>query len=111
MSTTAEVITAVAGGGGFLLPAGGAIAFIWNKIEKRAVAREAKNETRFARIEGDLAECRRREEESQQRRAIQLTVIELLWAKVKEFDPSAPVLERAKHLLDELKQKSGPGAG
>lgn len=111
MSITAEVITAVAGGGGFLVPAGGAIAFVWNKIERRAVVREKANEARFTKIEQDLAECRRREVESQERRAIQLTVIELLWAKVKELDPSAHVLDRAKHLLDELKQKSGPGAG
>lgn len=108
MSITAEMITAIAG---MLATGGGAIRFVWNKIEKRAVAQETANELRFIRIERDLAECRKREVESQERRAIQLTVIELLWAKVKEFDPSAHVLDRAKHLLDELKQKSGPGAG
>lgn len=76
--------------------------FVWNKIEAR-----------FMSIENELQECRRREIESlkreadsRERRTIQITVIELLWMKVKELDPSAHVLDRAKHLLDELKQKA-----
>lgn len=74
--------------------------FIWAKIEAR-----------FTKIETELAECRARESaaaqrdaDNRERRAKQLTVIELLWQKVKDLDPRAPVLDRAKHLLDELKE-------
>lgn len=94
MSAT-DIITAVAGSGGLLTAVGAGGRFVWNKLERR-----------FTSIEAQLQACRDRETESQERRTIQLTVIELLWLKVKEFDPSAPVLERAKHLLDELKERA-----
>ena len=93
--SAAEIITSLAGSGGVLVAVGGAGRFVWNKIEAR-----------FKTIEGELQQCRRREVQSQQRRGIQIAVIELLWLKVKEFDPTAAVLARAKHLLDELKASS-----
>lgn len=98
--TAAEIITAVFGGSGALAAIGGGIRFVWNKLE-----------TRFTNIEKELAECRarellaiKREADSRERRAKQITVIELLWQKVKDLDPRAQVLDRAKHLLDELKE-------
>lgn len=85
---------------------GGGVKFLWVKIEAR-----------FSKIETELEDCRRREREalvreaeSRERRAIQITVIELLWLKVKEIDPAAHVLDRAKHLLDELKERAAKDA-
>lgn len=100
------IITAVLGGGGILTVIGGGVKFVWNKLEAR-----------FAKIEKELAECRarevaalQREADSRVRRAKQITVIELLWQKVKEFDPAAGVLDRAKHILDELKETAAKDA-
>lgn len=87
---------------GALVPAGGGIAFVWNKIEAR-----------FRKIEGQLDEChtrerqhQAREHEHQERRAVQLTVIELLWQEVSRLAPETNVLVRAKRLLDGLKDKA-----
>lgn len=100
MSGTSEVLATLVGSGGVLTIVGAGARFTWNKIEAR-----------FTKIEVELNECRKRETASLQReadsrvrRAMQITVIELLWLKVKELDPGAVVLERAKHLLDELKR-------
>lgn len=100
MSATSEVLTAIVGSGGVLTIVGAGSRFVWNKIEAR-----------FTKIESELQECRARESASLQREAdsrvrrqMQITVIELLWLKVKELDPGAVVLERAKHILDELKR-------
>jgi chromosome condensin MukBEF ATPase and DNA-binding subunit MukB len=96
LSNVTDILTLVVGSGGALTALGAAGKFVWDKIERR-----------FVGIEEQLDECRQRERESHERRAIQLTVIELLWLKIKEFDPTAPVLLRAKHLLDDLRKKSG----
>lgn len=102
--TGSEIVAAVFGGGGALATIGAGVKFIWDKIEAR-----------FTKIEAELAECRAREvaaiqrdADSRERRAKQITVIELLWQKVKELDPGAAVLDRAKHLLDELKESAAP---
>lgn len=93
MSATAEIITASVAVMGALGAAG---RFVWLKIEAR-----------FSHIDEQLDECRTREERSQARRAVQLTVIELLWQEVQRLAPKAPVLVRAKKLLDELKTIDG----
>lgn len=92
MSSLAEIITASIAGLGSV---GGAAAFVWNKIEKR-----------FNEIDLKLLECEKRERQSQERRAVQLTVIELLWQEVKRLTPKADVLDRAHKLLEDLKTKS-----
>lgn len=104
--SSGEIITAIVGSGGVLTVIGAGAKFIWNKIEAR-----------FERIEKELAECRKRETaamereaDSRERRVMQIMVIELLWAKVKEIAPGADVLERAKHILDELKQMAAKDA-
>lgn len=84
-----EIITASVAA---LAPIGGGIAFIWNKVEKR-----------FSHIEELLDECKAREVADRDRRAVQLTVIELLWQELKRVAPDAAVLSRAKKLLDDLK--------
>lgn len=93
MSDLAAIITALVGA---TVPIGGGIAFVWNKIEKR-----------FAHIEGELEKCRAREGEAQKRSAIHITVIELLWQEIKRLHPGdkePATLDRAKKLLDDLKQ-------
>lgn len=75
---------------------GGAGRFVWLRIEGR-----------FEAIETALEECRKREEASHERRLKHLTVIELLWQEVLRLSPKGnKVLGRAKHLLDELKDKA-----
>lgn len=90
MSSISEAILA---GVAVLGALGTSGAFVWDKIEKR-----------FKEIEAKLEKCERRERESQERRAVQLTVIELLWQEVKRLAPKADVLDRAHKLLDDLKR-------
>lgn len=98
MTNAAEMIAAIGGLAGLLATLGGGAAFVWNKVEAR-----------FTTIEGKLAECEKREDESHERRATLLIVIELLWAEVKHLDPEADVLGRAKDLLDKLKRRDSEG--
>lgn len=84
----------IVAGGGFFGVLGGGIRFVWNKVEAR-----------FQKIETQLEECHQRELQHQERRAVQLTVIELLWQEVKRLAPDAGVLDRAKRLLDGLKKE------
>lgn len=96
MSATSEAITAIVAIG---TPIGGAIAWLWNKLEQR-----------FVGIEKALAECKEREVASQDRRAKRDTVIELLIQAIKHMHPeswSSPALEGAKIMLKELKDDEG----
>lgn len=88
MSDIAALITAI------VTPLGGAIAFVWIKLEAR-----------FKSIEERLEECRLREIESQRRSTVKLTVIELLWQEIERSTPDNAVLRRAKRLLDGLKRE------
>lgn len=90
--SVAEIITASVAA---LAPVGGGVAFVWNKVEKR-----------FTHIEELLDECKAREAADRDRRAVQLTVIELLWQELKRVAPDAAVLGRAKKLLDDLKLRN-----
>lgn len=89
MSEIATIITAGVAALGALGTAG---RFVWNRIEAR-----------FQAVEVELAHCREREALSVERRAIQLTVIELLWQEVQRHVPGSQVLTRARDLLDDLK--------
>lgn len=86
-------VAIIGGGVGTLTTIGGAIAFVWNKIERR-----------FEKIECDLGKCEERERQSMSREAVKLTVVELLWQEVMRHAPTSPVLDRAKRLLDDLKE-------
>ena len=70
-------------------PVGGAIAWLWNKIEKR-----------ISRVEANQEAC-------EARSAVQLTVIELLWLEIRRHAPASPVIERVRELLEEIKAKGG----
>ena len=91
MSEIAGIITAIVAA---LTTLGAAGKFIWDKIEAR-----------FQAIDAELDHCRTRETKSIERRMVQLSVIEILWQEVVRHAPSSPALGRAKHLLDDLKQK------
>ena len=93
MSDTASIITATIGA---LVPIGGGIAFVWGKVESR-----------LSHIEGELEKCRQREGDAQKRQGIYVAVIELLWQEIKRLHPGdkePATLDRAKKLLDDLKQ-------
>lgn len=98
MSDVPAIITSVAGA---LVSAGGAVAWLWNKVERR-----------FEKIETELEACRAREAQASKREAgllihanKHLAVIELLWQEVERRSRGAPnaVLGRARKLLDDLK--------
>ena len=90
--TGAEIAGAIVAA---LTPIGGGFAFIWNKIEKR-----------FTEIETQLAECHGREKAGLERRATQLTAIELMWQEIERLAPGSAVLTRVKKLLDDLKDQA-----
>jgi hypothetical protein len=60
-------------------------------------------------VEGALDECHQREAKGQERRAVQLTVIEILWQEIQRIAPKSKVLIRAKHHLEELKMFNEEG--
>jgi hypothetical protein len=101
MSDIAVLITS---GVGALTAAGGAVAWLWNKIEKR-----------FEKVEAELEACRQRESNAKARESQlmlhatkHLMVIELLWQEVERRSRGAPnaVLGRARKLLDALKEEA-----
>lgn len=88
---TGEQITAVVTGLGAI---GAGIKWLWDQFDKRITSLEKK-----------VADCEAREDSGLERRAVQLTVIELLWQEVERLAPGAPVLARAKKLLDDLQRQ------
>ena len=89
MSEVSDLMSAVAS---MMVPIGGAIAFVWAKVEHsmRNIRREQRS------MQRELLKCQRD-------RAVKLTVIELLWQVVVKHEPSSPILDRAKRLLDRIK--------
>jgi hypothetical protein len=96
----AGIITALVG---VLTAMGGGMKFVWIKIEARIKALDGKIDT----MQTELDQCHAKHERSLERRAVQLTVIELLWQEVERISPGSAVLLRGKKLLDELKPKEG----
>lgn len=91
----AAQVTAIASAAvGALGSIGAGCRFVWKKVE-----------TRFAAIEVELAHCRSRERADQERRAIQLSVIEILWQEIERVTPGSSVLRRAEKLLEGLRAK------
>lgn len=90
--TSAEWITAIFGGSGILASIAGGVKFVWCKLESR-----------FTAIEAQLEECRKTEVVSQERRAVLITVIELLWQEVQAVAPNSAILRRAQKLMDDFK--------
>lgn len=91
MGVLADGVVAVTGISTLL---GGAIGFVWNKIERR-----------FDEFDDKLEQCHSREMDSQERGVRLLTVIELLFQEVARLSPDAPVLKRARRLLENLKEE------
>ena len=94
MMDAAQIAAVASASAAVLGSLGGGGRFIWKKVEAR-----------FAKIEADLEHCRQREVADQERRAIQLSVIEILWQEVERLAPGASVLRRADKLLDGLRAK------
>lgn len=101
MSEIAAIITSVVGA---LAVAGGAVKWLWSKVERR-----------FEKVEAELAACQAREAHAAKREAElmihaskHLMVIELLWQEVERRSRGAPnaVLGRARKLLDDLKEEA-----
>lgn len=77
---------------------GGALRFLYLKLERR-----------FTDIEAQLEACRRREMAATRINSTQLTVIELLWSEVKRIQPRSNALQRAHKLLEDLKAQTMQG--
>jgi hypothetical protein len=78
---------------------GGALRFLWNKVERR-----------FNEIEQHLEACREREVAASRINATQLTVIELIWNDLKKLQPKSGTLARAHKLLEDLKSQTNEGS-
>lgn len=87
-----ELIAALLGGG-TLATIGGGIAFVWNKIDAR-----------FTAIEAKLKQCERRDRRSRKQIGLLMSVSEMLLAKVKDLAPDAIVITRVEQLLEENRQ-------
>lgn len=96
MSDTAAIITSIVGA---LAVAGGAVKWLWGKVEAR-----------FAKIEKDLEACKEREMKAVKREGGLLIVIELLWQEIERRSRGAPnaVLGQARKIMDELKEETKP---
>lgn len=89
MSAEAELIVA---GVAALTAAGGAVRFIWTKLEQR-----------FLHIEKQLEECRKREDRQGQRRAVYMLAVELLLGEVERLaGRKSRIMVRVQKLLDTL---------
>ena len=92
----AAIIAAIAT---LLTVVGGALRFLWNKVERR-----------FDEIEAQLEACREREVAGARINATQLTVIELIWNDLKKLQPKSGTLARAHRLLEDLKSQTNEGS-
>jgi len=90
LSDLPAIITSVAGA---VATAGGAVTWLWNKVEAR-----------FQEVESELEKCREREKTSMEVAAKHLLVIELLWQAASKNKAAAPTLARCKERLDKLKE-------
>lgn len=102
---------------GGLVATGGALKFMFNRLDKKARERQEENEARFRKIEAELKQCHIREKISalQEREAIQrdgvrISVIEILWQETGRLSGGRAnrTLTRAKRLLDTLKTPPAP---
>lgn len=66
---------------------GGAIAFLWGKVERMN-----------RRVKSDLEAC-------EDARNTQLVVIEIFWRELERLAPKSKTLQRAGHLLAEMKTR------
>ncbi|API59644.1 hypothetical protein BSL82_10200 [Tardibacter chloracetimidivorans] len=85
----AAIITALCG---TLLPIGGGIAFVWNKVSSR-----------FEAIEAKLDACEQRDKANAERRAVQATAIDLMLDELQRIAPMSAVLAHVRSLVDKLK--------
>lgn len=92
MSDLPTLITAATA---FLVPAGGAGAFVWRKVEAR-----------FKDLDRKLEICEQRDRNGHSRRETYIAIIELLWREVDRLDPASRTLKRCKHLIDDLKKEA-----
>ena len=75
-----------------LTAAGGAMKFVWNKVEQR-----------FTKIENALAECRIDRETSEKRRGILITIVELLKQELVRYLPESPTLSQVENKMAEFR--------
>lgn len=90
MSGATDMITALTAA---MVPAGGAIAFLWNKIERR-----------FAKLEGEQEVTELHLEACRRAGALKLTVIELLFQELRRVSPESWLLDRASDMLKEARR-------
>ena len=91
-------LIAAALGGGTLATIGGGIAFVWNKIDAR-----------FTAIEAKLKQCERRDRRSRKQNGLLMSAVEILLAKIQDLAPDAAVITRARELLEQHRQIEAQG--
>lgn len=92
-----ELIIALLGGG-TLATLGGGIAFVWNKIDAR-----------FTAIEAKLRQCERRDRRSRKQISLLMSAVEILLAKIQDIAPGASVIGRARELIEQHRQLEAAG--
>jgi putative protein kinase ArgK-like GTPase of G3E family len=94
MSDIAILITAIVSALGVM---GSGVAWLWAKVEAR-----------FKAVEAKLEECERRENRQKDIAFVYLRVIDLLMEHIEtRVRGNHPVLDKARALLDDLKERHG----
>ena len=92
--TIAEASEIVTAGATVAVALGGAITFLWARVE-----------TANRRITKQLEECRNDRMQSRERRAILIVCIEFLQVALGRHEPHAPELEQTKVMIRDLKER------
>ena len=98
-----DIATTLLAGGGVVTPLGLGIAFIWNKLDKKALETAAEFDKRLVKIETELDLCRRENLLSQERRTILLRINDIFWQELRRVAPDSWALTKAKELMEEAK--------
>lgn len=78
-----------------LTPIGGAIAYLWAKIESR-----------FTTIEKQLAECERRDHRNTRALTLYETALTVVMDELERHNSASPALAQARKLLHQLSEKA-----
>lgn len=90
MIASADAAALITAAGVVLSGIGGGVAFVWNKVDQR-----------FRAIEAKQLQCERRDRRSQRRITLLKSIVEMLLQKVTDLAPNAPILDRAQQLLEQ----------
>lgn len=80
---------------GILTPIGAAVAYLWAKVESR-----------FSKIEKQLAECERRDLRNTRALTLYETALTVVMDELERHNAASPALVQARKLLQQLNEKA-----